>query len=281
MQKNSRQILKLVILCAVMFELKGFNPLYNGNDPYESFASMRNDPRFFREDYIKYFPYYKHYRENISLIDPANIDLSKLPYPYNTLSNVEPYNPVGYYVNWQYVAKLLASNNIVNVIEIGSDYGLSTRHIASLLPENGRLYAIDTWDFTNEADYHNQRYVPFLSNVVRAGLTDKIIPVKKASQDVIEIFKLFRLSFDMIYLDGDHATEAVFRDLELYYPLLNSHGVMCGDDWMLKTVRAGIVQFAQKHNLTIYGACNFWFLRDEGQYKVSSFLEVSDEAWMF
>ncbi|HSW77158.1 MAG TPA: class I SAM-dependent methyltransferase [Candidatus Saccharimonadales bacterium] len=281
MQKNDLPVLRLMILCTVMFELQGFSPFYNGNDPYESFASLGNDPRFFKEDYINYFPYYKQYHENISLIDTANIDVSKLPYPYNTLSNIEPYNPAGYYLNWQYIAKLFASNNIVNAIEIGSDYGLSTRHIASLLPKNGKLYAIDTWDFTNYASYHNQRYIPFLSNVVHAGLTDIIIPVKKASQDAIEIFKLFRLSFDMIFIDGDHETEAVLRDLELYYPLLDVHGVMCGDDWMLKTVRAAIVQFAQKNNLTIYGACNFWFLKNEGQYAIKSLLEASDEIWKF
>jgi len=85
----------------------------------------------------------------------------------------------------------------------------------------------------------------------------------------------------MIYVDGDHATEAVFRDLELYYPLLSSHGVMCGDDWMLKTVRVGIVQFAQKYNLTIYGACNFWFLKDEGQYQYKDFLKADDSVWIF
>jgi len=85
----------------------------------------------------------------------------------------------------------------------------------------------------------------------------------------------------MIYVDGDHATEAVFRDLELYYPLLSSHGVICGDDWLLQTVRAGVIQFAQKHQLTIYGACNFWFLKDEGLYQCKDFLEADDSVWIF
>jgi len=281
MVKKNLHIFMLSIMSLGMLELNGFYPWYYGTNPYEAFALQGNDPRFVAEDYIKYFPYYKHYVENIPLIDPVNIDISKLTYPYNTLSEIMPYDSTGYYVNSQYVSMLFSSNNIVNAIEIGSDYGLSTRHIASLLPTGGKLYAIDTWDFTNESGYHNQRYVPFLSNVIHAGLTDKIIPIKKASQEVIEIFKLFRSSFDMIYVDGDHATEAVFRDLELYYPLLSSHGVMCGDDWMLKTVRVGIVQFAQKYNLTIYGACNFWFLKDEGQYQYKDFLKADDSVWIF
>jgi predicted O-methyltransferase YrrM len=263
-----------------ILEIKGFCPWYHGTNAHESFAQLGNDPRFVAEDYIKYFPYYKHYVENIPLIDTSNIDLSKLLYPYNTLSNLLPYDSSGYYVNWQYVTKLFAANNIINAIEIGSDLGRSTRHIASQLPENGKLYAIDTWDFTSEG-YHNQRYLPFLSNVIHAGLDNTIIPVKKASQEVIEIFKLFRLQFDLIYVDGDHETAGVFRDLELYYPLLSSHGILCGDDWMLKTVRAGIVQFAQKHELTIYGGCNFWFVKDEGSYQQKSFLDAAESIWIF
>lgn len=272
----------LLLMNLGLLDLNAFHPYYYGNDAYASFDTWEEGKnRFIKEDYIKHFPYYKHYVDTIPLVDPASIDISQLPYPYNTLSVVLPYDSQGYYVNFEYVSKIFASNNIVNAIEIGSDLGRSTRHIATHLPEHGKLYAIDTWDFTNEVGYNNQRYIPFLSNVVRAGLTDKIIPVKKPSQEVIEIFKLFRSSFDLIYVDGDHATEAVVRDLELYYPLLSSHGVICGDDWMLKTVRAGVIQFAQKYELTIYGACNFWFLKAEGSYQQKSFLEADDSIWIF
>lgn len=271
----------LLLASVSAFEVQAFNLMYGGPDAYFSWATVGGRERFVQEDYIKYYPHYKYYGEQIPLVDVSNIDFSQLPYPYNTLSNTVPYDRTGFYVNSEYVAKLFSLNTIVNAIEIGSDYGLSTRHIASLLPENGRLYAIDTWDFTNESGYHNQRYLPFLSNVIHAGLTDKIIPVKKASQDAVETFKLFRSTFDMIYVDGDHATEAVFRDLELYFPLLNSHGVICGDDWLLQTVRAGVIQFAQKHQLTIYGACNFWFLKKEGQYQYKDFFEADDSAWTF
>lgn len=270
----------LILTLTSLSALEGFSPSYNGTNAYESLAQFGRDPRFIVEDYIKYFPYYQHYVENIRLTDTTNIDLSTLPYPYNTLSKLLPYNSAGYYVNFKYTAKLFASNKIVHAIEIGSDLGRSTRHIASQLPEGGKLYAVDTWDFTSEG-YHNQRYIPFLSNVVHAGLTDKIIPVKKASGLAVEDFKSFPFKFDLIYIDGDHETPGALRDLELYYPLLSSHGVMCGDDWLLKGVRAAVLQFAQKNQLTVYGACNFWFLKNESGFAVKSHLDADDSAWIF
>lgn len=279
MKTISLRILFLSFIGLQTVEMTGFNPLYHGTDAYASYEGMYGKERFVVEDYIKYFPRYQHYIENIPWA--SSFEFKHLPYPYNTLTRLEPYILGGYYTNSAYITKLFASNNIVNVIEIGSDYGLSTRHIATLLPADGKLYAVDTWDFTNESEYHNQRYTPFLSNVIQKGLTGKIIPVKKASQDAIEMFKLLRTSYDLIYVDGDHATDAVARDLELYYPLLSSHGVICGDDWMLQTVRTGVIQFAQKHQLTIYGACNFWFIKDEGQYQYKDFFEADDSVWSF
>lgn len=270
----------IIAFSVIGLSVHGFNNWYFGNDAHESFAHLGYDQRFVAEDYIAYFPYYKHYFEQFTFVDTSKIDVKQLPYPYNTLSHVLPYDSQGYYVNFEYITKLFAANKITTALEIGSDFGRSTRHIGSLLPDGGKLYAVDTWDFTVEG-YNNTRYAPFLSNVIHVGLTDKIIPIRKSSQDAIYDFKLFGLTFDLIYVDGSHQTEDVIRDLELYYPMRSEHGILCGDDWLLKTVRAGVIEFAQKHQLTIYGACNFWFIRDEGMFQIRSFLEADESVWIF
>ena len=113
-------------------------------------------------------------------------------------------------------------------------------------------------------------------------MTDKIVPIKQLSQDAVGIFEKHNLKFDFIYVDGDHETPSVMRDLTLYYPLLKENGIMCGDDWLLKTVRAGIVPFAQAHNLTIYCGGNFWFLKNEGTYQQKCFYDNWDgDFWRF
>lgn len=275
MKKNTI-VFSIVTLTALMTAVtNSFNIGYHGDDALVSYETSWGRERFVKEDYIKYFPYYKEYVEHINWVTVGDLDMSSLPHPYCDLQEVVPFNHFGMYFNSEFIKQLFQHNSIVNAIEIGSYYGLSTRHIASLLPDQGVLYAVDSWA------YWPGMYEQFLSNIIRSGLTAKIIPVKQGSEDAIEMFKLLRASYDLIYVDGDHETEGVLRDLELYFPLLSTHGVICGDDWLLSTVRAAVVGFAQKYNLTIYAGCNFWFLKNEGAYQEKSILEADAAAWTF
>jgi predicted O-methyltransferase YrrM len=255
-----------------------FNVSYDGNDAEISYQlhEPTERERFVKEDYIKYFPYYKKYVETIRISSPYTINIHSLPYPYCTLSQILPFFGGGMYFNYEFIKKIFKYNKIVNVVEIGALYGLSTRHIATLLPENGKIYTIDPWD------YHEGMYEQFLSNVVLSGLTSKIVPIRKRSdQALIDNIKPYENSLDLIFVDGDHETEGVLTDLKLYYPLVKNTGVICGDDWLLKSVRAAVELFAQQNNLTIYAACNFWFLRDEGEYKHVSLIDADETIWMF
>ncbi len=272
MHKNSL-LLSLMIFA---MEIKAYNIAYDGNDAEVSYQTSWGKERFFKDEYIKYFPYYKKWIENYSKVDISEIDLKKFPFPYCKLSKILPFSPFGMYFNGEYIQKLFEHNSIKTVVEIGSFFGVATRHIASLLPEDSKFYAVDPWEM-----YQNS-YEQFLSNIIISGLASKITPVKQQSTIAIDFFRQFNKKFDLIYIDGDHETEAVVTDLENYYPLLTQTGVMCGDDWLLKTVRAGIQQFAEKYQLTIYADCNFWFLKKEDcGYCYKSFLTAQDSAWKF
>lgn len=252
-----------------------YNVSYNGNNADVSYETSWGKERFIKEDYIKYFPYYKKYVETLPIAHPCTIDISKLPLPYRQMSFLLPFTDLGMYFNCEFIKKIFQYNTIENAIEIGSFYGLSTRHIASLLSEHGKLFAIDSWE------YHHLMYEQFLSNVILAGLTEKIVPIKLRSDQAVDTIKSYASSFDLIYVDGDHETEGVLSDLELYYPLVKKTGVICGDDWLLRTVRTAVELFAKQHQLTIYAACNFWFLRDQGAYGYHSLIDADDSIWMF
>jgi predicted O-methyltransferase YrrM len=272
---------KLIIVAFVLLpycQTHSFNVSYTGTDPevsYQMHIPHERD-RFIKEDYFKYFQYFKKYIEKLKIFNPYTINIKKLPSPYNQLRTILPYASWGMYFNYAYIEKLLACNRIVDVVEIGSLYGLSTRHIATLLPEHGKVLAIDTWA------YHDLMYEQFLSNVVLTGLTQKIVPIKKRSDQAIDDVLAHASAFDLIYVDGDHEMRPVIKDLEMYYPLLKKTGVICGDDWLLYTVRAAVLIFAQMHELTVYGACNFWFLKDEGTgFACKSFIDADEHIWHF
>lgn len=269
---------KIVTIVGIFFGLvlNSFNDSYQGDDAEYSFETNFMKHRLIKEDYIRYYSYYKPWKENFSHIDTSKIDIKKLPFPYSKLTTILPFDGKGWYCNSEYIRKLFQHNHISNAIEIGSYLGVSTRHIGSLLPEDGKLYAIDTWNV------FNNHYEQFLSNIIISGLTNKIVPVQNRSDEAIKTFLNGQEKFDLIYVDAGHEVLEVLSDLENYYPVLSSTGVICGDDWLWKTVRHAVLLFAQKYNLTVYADCSFWFLKKEDcGYCYKSFLTANESAWKF
>lgn len=217
------------------------------------------------------------------------VDLQALPYPYNTLRVLLPFNGHGWYRNGTWMENLIKMNGVKTVVEVGSWLGASARHIVSLLPEDGMFYAVDTWKGCPviNAEAENVKILPtlyeqFLSNVVHSGLTHKIIPFRMTSQEAVEPLQEYAQSFDLVYIDAAHDTESVLKDLNSYFPFVqNEKGIICGDDWTWPSVRAAVLQFAQEHELTVYADYDFWFYAEEGQYRLCSFVDASDKVWQF
>lgn len=189
-----------------------------------------------------------------------------LPSPYNELEEVLPFNPHGWYGHAAIMENLISTYNIQTVVEVGSWMGASTRHIASILPPNGKIYAIDHWlgSIENQPGHDAwhpilpQLYEQFLSNIIHAGLTDKVIPLRMSS---LEAAKQFTILPDLVYLDGSHDTASVYADLCAWYPFVKGHGIICGDDWGWDTVQLAVRRFARKNKLTIITpGSNYWQL---------------------
>jgi len=212
-----------------------------------------------------------------------------LPYPYNTIQTLLPFDNHGWYFNGVWIEKLMRTNNTQTVVEVGSWLGCSARHMASLLPKDGKLYSVDTWEGSVEHftvdEWKNKLptlFEQFLSNTIHAGLTDIIFPIRAKSVDAVFVLKHFGDSFDLIYIDAAHDTDSVLSDLEAYFPLIkNNKGILCGDDWRHGPIQVAVHEFAQKHQLTIYADDNFFFLKETGRYNYFSFKNSDDSVWIF
>jgi predicted O-methyltransferase YrrM len=195
--------------------------------------------------------------------------LSGVPTPYQEVSEVMPFNDFGWYANGAVLESLIKKHRINTVIEVGSFLGRSTMHIAKCLPKKGKVYAVDHWEGSIEHQTGgfasdlpiplNQLYQQFLSNVIHAGLTDKIIPIRQpslvAAQDA-------SLKGDLIYIDAAHDTESVYQDLSDWYPHLNKRGIIAGDDWSWPSVREGVRLFMEDHpDLTLRAEGNCYWLK--------------------
>ena len=137
------------------------------------------------------------------------------------------------------------------IVEVGSWKGLSAIHMASLLKKSElrdfEILCVDTWlgsyehwlerddpmyfDSLRLKHGFPRLYEQFLANVLITGHADVITPFPLASGQAAMFLRLKNVEFDLIYIDGAHDEAGVKADLDAYWPLLRSGGVMLGDDY--------------------------------------------------
>jgi hypothetical protein len=126
-------------------------------------------------------------------------------------------------------------------VEVGAYLGRSTIYLASCIKRSGkriRLYAVDRWDGWVYDDCPARAPLPetedvfrhFIGNVRCAGVEEVIYPLKMPSEQAADLFEDGTLDF--VFLDADHAYEAVCRDLEAWFPKVKRRGVLGGHDYL-------------------------------------------------
>jgi predicted O-methyltransferase YrrM len=192
------------------------------------------------------------------------------PYPeiYEHVA-VLPYNDHGWYPHGPRFERLIKEHKVKNVLEVGSWLGSSTRHLATLVPENGKVFAVDHWQGSEEhlqmdvRDWLPTLYQQFLSNVIHAGLTDKIVPIRMTSLEAAKKLQEADLHIDLVYIDGAHDYISVYNDLCAWYPYIAEEGIMTGDDWHYGDVQQAVTRFAEENHLKIVFDNNFWMFERE------------------
>jgi predicted O-methyltransferase YrrM len=124
------------------------------------------------------------------------------------------------------------------IVEIGPYQGRSTRALADA-NDSGNVYSIDTWDSTwsgGRSDASTR--AAFRRNC--SDLMDRVMPIEWDSQRGLPP-DLRGMSVDMLWIDGDHAYEAVASDIRNFAPLVRAGGLICGHDycvWHPEVMRA-------------------------------------------
>lgn len=132
--------------------------------------------------------------------------------------------------------RLLAAGQEV-VVNIGVWKGKSVAALAEV--SAGLVYAVD--HFHGSADElgttHKQAaddplsvYLEFHAYMNHLGLWHKIVPLSCDSADASVYFK--DGTVDLVFIDGDHRSHAVFRDISHWWPKVRPSGIMCGDDYV-------------------------------------------------
>lgn len=170
--------------------------------------------------------------------------------------------------------KLVEEVKPKTIIEVGSWKGQSSIAMANATKElnlNSTLYCVDTWlggididpKFTKNRFGYPNVYFDFLTNVVNSECQDIIIPCPNTSVCFHQVFKKENIKADLIFIDASHQEEDVYRDIVLYWELLNDGGILYGHDYPCKGVKRAVLKFASEYNLQVTSESYevFWVIK--------------------
>ncbi len=123
--------------------------------------------------------------------------------------------------------KLIPEETVL--LEIGVYIGESSR----IFLDSGKiktLYCLDPWE--NVPDMLSPLPdLPEIELVFDENMKSykNMKKVKSFSQDALRFFE--GVTFDMVYIDGDHSYEAVLNDIQTYLPKIKKGGIIAGHDY--------------------------------------------------
>ena len=113
------------------------------------------------------------------------------------------------------------------IVEIGSFLGRSTRAMAD--NTDGVIFAVDNWEGPQEARLGTDEvFKQFSENLKEHIASGKVIPITADHADWPALDAI--PSPDMVFIDGDHSSAAVRRDIDYWTRRLQRGGLLCGHD---------------------------------------------------
>ncbi len=136
-------------------------------------------------------------------------------------------------------------------VEIGVREGFTSREIIKNCTIN-KLYSIDPWiagyfpDEKHKLDQDHYEALCANANEVLSPYKQSVILRKKAEDAVDDVPN----ELDFIFIDGDHCSEAVRKDMELWIPKVRAGGLVIGDDWWGRypDVATEVIRYVNSHD---------------------------------
>ncbi len=132
------------------------------------------------------------------------------------------------------LTKLIKKHNVKTVLEIGAWFGQSTRFFA----KHAYVVTVDTW-LGSPKHWREDYILPKLPSLYETFLVNcwedrkRIWPLRMNSRAALRYLTILKISFDLVFIDGDHEYETVKADILDSQKLAP---VVCGDDYQNKGV---------------------------------------------
>lgn len=155
------------------------------------------------------------------------------------------------------LAKLFAKLKFEKGAEIGVERGIYSEVLLKANPKL-HLYSVDPWKgYRKYEDMKNQHYLNVNYNITRKRLapykTCEII--RKSSEGALKDFAPRTLDF--VYIDGNHAYEYVWEDLNGWSKVIRLGGIAAGHDYRGRKnkfvgLEEAVNRYTQEHNLKLF-----------------------------
>lgn len=195
---------------------------------------------------------------------------ASIPEPYASIIDL-PVDMQGWFSNEnkKNLESLIKIYKPKTIIELGTWLGTSAIFMASIMPEDCKLYCIDDWTADSDVAILNTPgldvkikilYQQFLSNVKHHGLCHKIVPMRMKT---LEAARSLNIKADLIYVDASHDENSVYADVTSWLPHLKKGGIMCGDDWNHFGISAAVNRVSSELGKKLKVDGNFWWFEPE------------------
>ena len=140
----------------------------------------------------------------------------------------------------------------INYLEIGVSEGANVRIVAKSYCNhpNSKIYCVDPWkDYDEYPEYKGQQDVKYntaMNNI--SPYADKCILHRGFSDNIVPTFP--DNYFDIIYVDGNHETDYVYRDGVMSFQKIKTGGYIIFDDYCIEWPQtiAGIDKFIVEYS---------------------------------
>jgi hypothetical protein len=143
-------------------------------------------------------------------------------------------------------------NKPIQYLEIGARVGENIIDMAKSYCQNpdSKIHCVDPWmDYDEYPEYKGQQDVTFdIFKTNTSPYSNKIVVHRGFSDDIVPTFE--NDFFDMVYIDGNHETEYVYRDGLMALQKTKKGGYIIFDDYHVfwsQTIK-GIDKFLAEHS---------------------------------
>lgn len=146
----------------------------------------------------------------------------------------------------RHLANLCDALNLRTVVEVGVDLAVFA---SQLLGESSdiNLIAVDPWLPYREIPY-NRDEAEDTARQALAKFGNRVTVLKMKSVHASSVVQYA----DMVYIDGAHDEKSVQDDIDAWYPVVRSGGILAGHDFDHATVSRPVMKYAGKLRVPVY-----------------------------